>query len=161
MQKLNYYLKLWYFWQRQCCTRRGFFTHTHTPKKCIKNVIKKPNLLLSNVMKFFSIWTNSIWLFVCALHKQNKQTKSRQQADLFLSNVVFYQMLWNFLAFGLTVFVFLYEHYTNKNRQQAKLSFVKCDFQHLNKQHLAFCVRTIYLIMFISMFWTFSYLLKL
>ncbi len=31
------------FWQRQRCTRRGFYTHTH-PQKTDKKVVNKPNV---------------------------------------------------------------------------------------------------------------------
>ncbi len=100
------------FWQRQSCTRRGFYTHTPPPKKWIKKVVKKPNRLLPNVLKFlFSIWTNSSRLFVCALHKINKQKAVNKSRHLL-------PYVMKFLAFGLTVFGFLYVHYTNKIKKQ-------------------------------------------
>ncbi len=41
---------------------------------------QKAESSLTECIEIFGIWTKSIRLFVCALHKQNKQTKSRQQA---------------------------------------------------------------------------------
>ncbi len=55
------------------------FTHTPPTQKMDKKSRQKAESSFTVCFEIlFSIWTNSSRLFVCALHKQNKQTKSRQ-----------------------------------------------------------------------------------
>jgi hypothetical protein len=59
---------------------REAFTDTHTPQKMEKKSRQKAESSFAECIEIFGIWTKSIRLFVFALHKHNKQTKSCQQA---------------------------------------------------------------------------------
>jgi hypothetical protein len=55
------------------------FTHTPPTQKMDKKSRQKAESSFAECFEIlFCIWTNSSRLFVCALHKQNKQTKSRK-----------------------------------------------------------------------------------
>jgi hypothetical protein len=110
-QVLKHFLWFWqifsgfsYFWQRQRCTRRGFYTPP--PKKWIKKVVKKPNRLLPYALKFCLAFGRTVLCFLYA-HYTNKINKQKvvNKPRRILPNVL------KFLAFGLTVFRFLYAHY--------------------------------------------------
>ncbi len=107
-EKVDYGITLHFpFWQRQRCTRRGFYTPPH-PQKMDKKSRQQTESSFTKCKWAFSIWINSIRLSVCASLKQNKQTKSCLQAESSFTECT------EILIIRSNSFRLLYVHYTHK-----------------------------------------------
>ncbi len=102
-----------WFWQQQCCTRRGFYTHP-TLKNGLKKAVYKPNCFSPNV-KVLLAFRQAIFgfMYVHHLNKINKQ-KVINKTNRFLLNVMDFSVK-QYLAFCM--------HTT-----QAELSFSEYGF---------------------------------
>jgi len=115
------------FWQRQRCTRRGFYTPPPHPQKTDKKSRQQTESSFTKCKWVLSIWTTSIRLFVCASLNQIKQ-KVVNKPNRLLLNVM------EFSLFGQTVFGFLCAHYTHKivNKPNRLLKFSILGWTNIN-----------------------------